>query len=63
MRFRLAMTNMFIPFYHMMYLYGNKIAWEEIGPRIGYWWLTPRAADIPEEVMKKYLKYLTISRL
>ncbi|MFH1846292.1 MAG: PEP/pyruvate-binding domain-containing protein [Candidatus Omnitrophota bacterium] len=55
MRFRLAMANMFIPFYHMMYLYGNAIAWNEIGPRIGYWWLTPRAADMEQEVTKRYL--------
>ena len=56
MRFRLAMINMFIPFYHMLYLYGNKVAWEEIGPRVGYWWLTPRPSEIEEEVMKKYIE-------
>ncbi|MFH1593184.1 MAG: peptidoglycan-binding protein [Candidatus Omnitrophota bacterium] len=53
MKFRLAMINLFIPFYHMLYLYGNRIAWNEIGSRIGYWWLTPRAAEIEEEMKKR----------
>ncbi|MBF0494080.1 MAG: hypothetical protein HQL28_02985, partial [Candidatus Omnitrophica bacterium] len=54
MRVRLAAINAFIPFYHMLYLFGNKMAWSEIGPRIGYWWLTVRAAQIDEEITKGY---------
>jgi len=58
MRVRLASAAIFMPFYHMFYLMGNKVAWSEIGPRTGYWWLTPRAAQMEVELKKKYIRAL-----
>ena len=59
MRLRAAMPNFFIDFYHMIYLAGNKIAWQEVinGGRIGYWWRTPRAVDIVDEVVQRHEQY------
>ncbi|MBN2190383.1 MAG: hypothetical protein JW728_04135, partial [Candidatus Aureabacteria bacterium] len=60
MRFRAAMPNFFIDFYHMLYIAGNKIAWQEVikGGRIGYWWRTPRAVDILNEAVERNEKKL-----
>lgn len=60
MRFRAAIPNFFIDFYHMLYIAGNKIAWQEVikGANIGYWWRTPRAVDILNEVVERNEKKL-----
>jgi len=58
MRFRAAMPNLFIDFYHMIYLPGNDIAWKETidGGRIGYWWRTPRPTEILKEAKERLNK-------
>ncbi|MFC1699861.1 hypothetical protein ACFL1I_07925, partial [Candidatus Omnitrophota bacterium] len=55
-RFRTALPNFFIDFYHMLYLSGNEIAWLETidGGRIGYWWRTPRPVGITNEAIDRY---------
>ncbi|MGB2600418.1 MAG: hypothetical protein WBD12_00220 [Candidatus Omnitrophota bacterium] len=52
---RLAMPNLFIDCYQTLYLYGNKVAWQEIisGSRVGYWWLTGRSVGVLETVFRK----------
>ncbi|MDD5495942.1 MAG: hypothetical protein PHP46_02430, partial [Candidatus Omnitrophica bacterium] len=63
-RFRAAMPNFFIDFYHMLYLSGNQIAWQETvnGGRIGYWWRTPRTVKIGDEVKKRHIHQLPGSK-
>ncbi|MFC1549139.1 hypothetical protein ACFL5E_04185 [Candidatus Omnitrophota bacterium] len=52
---RLAMPNFFIDCYQTLYLYGNKVAWQEVisGSRVGYWWLTGRTAGVQDIVLAK----------
>ena len=52
---RLAMPNLFIDCYQTLYLYGNKVAWNEVisGSRLAFWWLTGRAVNVLDTILEK----------
>ncbi|MDD4953756.1 MAG: sugar phosphate nucleotidyltransferase, partial [Candidatus Omnitrophica bacterium] len=58
MAFRCGGPALFIPLYHMLYIDGNSIAWEEVlnGGYLGFWWRTPRSAKMLEEVERRLLR-------